>query len=104
MGSNETIRQAVMAGLGLSLISAHTIASEVADGGVAVLKVEGLPIVRHWFAVRRTDRDLPPASGALWAFIVKKRQRLPAKARVFLDARANILARCGALRETMPSR
>jgi len=31
----------------------------------------------------------------------KKRQRLPAKARVSLDARANILARCGALRETM---
>jgi LysR family transcriptional regulator, low CO2-responsive transcriptional regulator len=72
MGSNETIKQAVMAGLGLSLISAHTIASEVADGRLAVLKVEGLPIVRQWFVVRRTDRDLPPAGRALWTFIVKK--------------------------------
>jgi LysR family transcriptional regulator, low CO2-responsive transcriptional regulator len=72
MGSNETIKQAVMAGLGLSLISAHTIASEVAAGRLAVLKVEGLPIVRQWFVVRRTDRDLPPAGTALWTFIVKK--------------------------------
>lgn len=61
-----------MAGLGLLLISAHTIASEVADGRLAVLKVAGLPIVRQWFVVRRTDRDLPRASRALWKFIVKK--------------------------------
>jgi hypothetical protein len=51
---------------------------------------------------QRRIGDLPPASGALWAFIIKKAARLPAKARVSLDARANILARCGALRETMP--
>lgn len=65
MGSNETIKQAVMAGLGLSLISAHTTASDVAAGRLAILKVEGLPIVRQWFVVRRSDRDLPPAGGVL---------------------------------------
>jgi DNA-binding transcriptional LysR family regulator len=42
MGSNETTKQAVMAGLGLSLISAHTIASEVAAKPPAILKVEGV--------------------------------------------------------------
>ena len=72
MGSNETIKQAVVAGLGFSLISAHTIASEVATGRLAILKVEGLPIVRQWFVVRRSDRDLPPAGGALWTFVAKK--------------------------------
>jgi len=72
MGSNETIKQAVAAGLGLSLISAHTIESEVATGRLAVLKVEGLPIVREWFVVRRSDRELPPAGSALWTFIAKK--------------------------------
>jgi DNA-binding transcriptional LysR family regulator len=72
MGSNETIKQAVIAGLGLSLISAHTIASEVAAKRLAILKVEGLPIVRQWFEVRRADRDLPPAGSALWMFIAKK--------------------------------
>lgn len=72
MGSNETIKQAVMAGLGLSLISAHTIASEVAARRLAILKVEGLPIVRQWFVVRRSDRELPPAGKALWTFVAKK--------------------------------
>jgi uncharacterized protein YndB with AHSA1/START domain len=72
MGSNETIKQAVMAGLGLSLISAHTIPSEVAAKRLAILKVEGLPIMRQWFVVRRSNRDLPPAGRALWAFIVTK--------------------------------
>jgi LysR family transcriptional regulator, low CO2-responsive transcriptional regulator len=54
------------------LISAYTIASEVAAGPLVILKVEGLPIVRHWFVVRRTDRDLPPAGAALWTFFVKR--------------------------------
>jgi len=51
-----------MAGLGLSLISAHTIASEVADGPLTVLRVEGLPIVQQWFVVRRSNRELPPGA------------------------------------------
>jgi LysR family transcriptional regulator, low CO2-responsive transcriptional regulator len=72
IGSDESIKQAVMAGLGISLISAHTIAPEVADGRLAILKVQGMPIVRQWFVVRRSDRELPPAGRALWTFIVKK--------------------------------
>lgn len=72
MGSNETIKQAVMAGLGLSLISAHTVASEVAAKRLTILSVEGLPIVRQWFVVRRLDRELPPAGSALWSFIIKR--------------------------------
>jgi LysR family transcriptional regulator for metE and metH len=66
VGSNETIKQAVMAGMGIALISAHTIAAEVADGRLAVLDVEGLPIVRQWFVVRRSERRLLPAAQALW--------------------------------------
>jgi LysR family transcriptional regulator for metE and metH len=61
-----------MAGLGISLISAHTTASEIESGRVVALKVEGLPIVRQWFVVRRSDRDLPPAGKALWNFIGTK--------------------------------
>jgi DNA-binding transcriptional LysR family regulator len=72
IGSDETIKQAVMAGLGLSLISAHTIAPEVAARRLAILRVEGLPIVRQWFVVRRSDRELPPAGRALWTFVAKK--------------------------------
>ena len=68
LGSNETIKQAVMAGLGIALISAHTIAAELADGRLACLDVEGLPIVRQWFVVHRTDRPLSPAASAFRDF------------------------------------
>ena len=70
IGSNETIKQAVMAGLGVALISAHTVAPELGDGRLQMLDLEGLPVLRTWFVVRRGDRDLMPASQALWDFLV----------------------------------
>jgi len=68
--SNETIKQAVIAGLGLAFISAHTIAAEVEDGRLAVLPVDGLPVLRQWFVVRPARRTLPPAALALAEFAV----------------------------------
>jgi DNA-binding transcriptional LysR family regulator len=68
IASNETIKQAVMAGLGLALISAHTIAAEVQDGRLAILDVVGLPIRRKWLVVRMSRRALSPATQALWDF------------------------------------
>lgn len=70
-GSNETIKQAVMAGLGLALISAHTIAAEVAERRLAVLSVRGLPIIRKWYALHMKTKRLLPASQALWAFLIR---------------------------------
>jgi LysR family transcriptional regulator for metE and metH len=70
MGSNETIKQAVMAGLGLTLISAHTIEAEVADGRLVILDVIGLPIMRQWYAVRHNQREPSPAAQTLWSFIL----------------------------------
>ncbi len=75
IGSNETIKQAVMAGLGIAFISGHTIASEIQDGRLAVLDVEGLPEVRHWFVVRPAAKRLMPAAGALRDFLVAEGQR-----------------------------
>jgi LysR family transcriptional regulator, low CO2-responsive transcriptional regulator len=70
LGSNETIKQAVMAGLGIALISAHTIAAEVVDGRLVCLDVEGHPIVRRWFVINRTDRALSPTARAFRDFSV----------------------------------
>jgi LysR family transcriptional regulator, low CO2-responsive transcriptional regulator len=76
--SNETIKQAVMAGLGVAFISAHTIAMEVAHGHLAVLDVVGTPVRRHWFAVSRADRASSPAMIAFKAFIGRRgREFLP---------------------------
>jgi LysR family transcriptional regulator for metE and metH len=69
IGSNETIKQAVMAELGIAVISAHTIAAEVADRRLVILDVIGLPIVRQWFVVKHRDKRLLPAARALWAHL-----------------------------------
>ncbi len=75
IGSNETIKQAVIAGLGIAFISGHTIASEIQDGRLAVLDVAGLPEMRHWFVVRPAAKRLMPAAGALRDFLVAEGER-----------------------------
>jgi DNA-binding transcriptional LysR family regulator len=72
IGSNETIKQAVMAGLGLTLISAHTIEAEVAEGRLAVLDIKGLPIIRQLYVVRRADRILAPPVRAMWDYMISE--------------------------------
>jgi DNA-binding transcriptional LysR family regulator len=53
MGTNETIKQSVMAGLGLAIISAHTCRMELLDRHLIALPVTGLPLVRQWFLLTR---------------------------------------------------
>ena len=67
--SNETIKQAVMAGMGIAFISAHTIAMEVEIGRLAVLDVVETPVLRQWFTVRRADRVSSPAMDAFQSFV-----------------------------------
>jgi DNA-binding transcriptional LysR family regulator len=59
----------VMAGLGIALLSAHTVSAEIADGRLAAFDIEGLPIVRQWFVVKRREKRLLPAAQALWDFL-----------------------------------
>jgi len=70
MGSNETIKQAVMAGLGVAFLSAHTVAVELADKRLVALDVVGLPVVRQWFIVQLARRRLLPAAAALRQFLI----------------------------------
>lgn len=74
-GSNETIKQAVMAGLGLALISAHTIELEIDTGRLVLLNVKDLPVVREWNLVHRLDKGLGPAAAAFWRYALKDGQR-----------------------------
>ena len=69
ISSNETIKQAVIAGLGIALISAHTSAAELADGRLAQLDGKGLPVLRRWYLVKRADKRLLPAADAMWTFL-----------------------------------
>ncbi|BDA82863.1 LysR family transcriptional regulator [Aureimonas sp. SA4125] len=72
MGSNETIKQAVMAGLGIAFISAHTIAFEVEMQRLVILDVVDMPIRKQWFAVTRSDHVRAPAELAFTRFLTQK--------------------------------
>jgi DNA-binding transcriptional LysR family regulator len=76
LGSNETIKQAVMAGLGLSFISEHTIGMERAVGRLVVLNVRDTPVKRQWRLVYRTDKRLMPAATAFVQFMDSEGSRL----------------------------
>lgn len=71
MPSNESIKQAVMAGMGLSFLSLHTIGLEVRSGLLAIVPVEGTPIVRTWNVVHLAGKTLSPAAEALRYFILE---------------------------------
>jgi DNA-binding transcriptional LysR family regulator len=83
IGSNETIKQAVIGGLGIALISGHTVAAELADGRLTALDVTGLPIKRQWFIVHRADRSLSTAAAAFQAFLREKGPDYLPPARLF---------------------
>ncbi len=74
MSSNEAIKQAVQAGLGLGVLSLQTLEMERALKRLAVLNVEGFPIMRHWYIVHRADKRLSPAAQAFKAFVLERAQ------------------------------
>ncbi len=71
MSSNETIKQAVMADMGLAFISRHTIGLEVQAGRLVELDVVGLPLMRRWYVVHRAGRFVSRATTAFVEFVVE---------------------------------
>ena len=79
LGSNETIKQAVMAGLGLSVLSWHTLPLERATGNLAVLDVEGFPLRRHWYAVHLQEKKLSVVARTFLEFLTGEGNELVAR-------------------------
>jgi DNA-binding transcriptional LysR family regulator len=69
LGSNEALKHAVAAGLGVGVISRHALAADPALDGLAVLPVATFPIRRAWQLVWRSDRRLPLAASTFVAFV-----------------------------------
>lgn len=70
--STETIKQAVIAGMGVSFLSAHTISLELQAGSLAVLDVEGFPVMLNWYIVHRKNKRLPPVAQAFKNFLLEE--------------------------------
>ena len=76
MSRNEAIKHAVMAGLGLGIVSVHTLEMEFKLGRLAVLDVEGFPIVKDWFVVHREGKRFSAAAEAFKAFVLNEGNKL----------------------------
>lgn len=71
LSSNEIIKHAVMAGLGLSFLSVHTVGMELENGLISVLNVDGAPVVRGWNVVHMLSKLLSPAAEAFRYFVLE---------------------------------
>ena len=72
MSSNETIKQAVIAGLGISFVSLHIIGNELANNQLSILDIQGTPIVRTWHVVALAKRNASQAAEAFRYFMLEK--------------------------------
>ncbi|HEY6641884.1 LysR family transcriptional regulator [Povalibacter sp.] len=72
MTSNESIKQAVMAGLGIAFISLHTVAEELRSGKLVTLRVDEMPLLRQWQLVRLTARVMSPVAEAFRHYVIEQ--------------------------------
>jgi LysR family transcriptional regulator, low CO2-responsive transcriptional regulator len=70
MASNETIKQAVMAGMGVSFISRHTIDLELQTQRLVVLDVSGTPVIKQWHVAHLAKKRLSPTADAFKRFVL----------------------------------
>jgi DNA-binding transcriptional LysR family regulator len=76
MSSNEAIKQAVEAGLGLGLLSVHTLELELALQRLVILDVVKFPILRHWYIVHRTGKRLSVVADSFRRFVLEEASRV----------------------------
>jgi DNA-binding transcriptional LysR family regulator len=72
LSGNETIKQAVMAGMGISFLSAHTFQIEIEAGKLVVLDMENMPKMLDWCLLHRRNSNLLGVSGAFRKFVLSQ--------------------------------
>jgi DNA-binding transcriptional LysR family regulator len=72
MSSNEAIKQAVMSGMGIALLSLHTLALELEHGLIATPVVQGLPVMRRWHVAYSSAKVLSPPAEAFRYFVLEE--------------------------------
>jgi DNA-binding transcriptional LysR family regulator len=69
LGSNEAIKQAILGGLGISILSQHTMAPGAQRDGLVALDVEGFPLQRWWYLVYPEGKQLSPTAQAFLEYV-----------------------------------
>lgn len=79
MTSNEAIKQSVQAGLGLAIVSLHTLELELDVGRLAIVDVRGFPIKRHWYVAHRKGKRLSAAAMAFKDHVLRRGKEIAEK-------------------------
>ena len=72
MNSNTAIIQSVAEGLGLGVVSIHTVTNELEQGKLKIINATGFPLRRFWYLVQRKGRSLSPLSEHFKAYIIEQ--------------------------------
>ncbi len=79
LGSNEAIKQAIAGGLGVSVLSRHTLALEGASGPLTILDVQHFPIQRHWCLVYPAGKQLSVVARTFCDYLLAEGRRISMK-------------------------
>jgi len=82
ISSDETIKQAAMAGMRLAFLSLNTVELERWTMHLVVFDVIGMPVMRDWHIVHRKDKRLPPVASAFREFLLSQTDKASARAPV----------------------
>jgi len=85
LGSSETIKQAVMADLGISALSRHSITLELATHNLVELDIQGFPLMRSWYLVHHESKRLSPAAQAFVDLILHEQETVASLCNRFLE-------------------
>ncbi len=78
LGSNEAIKQAIIGGLGISVLSLHTLGLEGTSDKLAILDVEGFPIRRQWYAIYPAGKQLSVVAQTFFEYLLEEVKRITA--------------------------
>jgi len=95
LGSNEAIKHAIVGGLGLSVMSLHTLLLEGLDGPVANLDVEGFPIMRRWYMVYPKGKELSLVARTFLDFAIEYESKITKRMESILPSLKNQIDKNG---------
>lgn len=74
--SNEAVKQAVMSGLGYSIMPLIGIKNGLRNKDLQIIKVSGLPINTTWNLIWLASKNLSPAADAFLEYLKKEKEEI----------------------------
>jgi len=76
LGSNEAIKQAVIGGLGISMLSMYALAHELQTGELAILDIQGFPVEEQWYIVYPEGKKLSIVAQAFFDYLLDEGRKI----------------------------